>query len=139
MKADFLDAHNRHWKDAELLFNAKRWANADHLYGLAVECGLKQLMVALGMSVDSTTGSPIDQKHLFHADRAWTCFESYCSGHHNGAGYKLPQKDPFFDWKISQRYAHQNKFSQKNVEPHRQGAEVVYQLIQKAKIGGLIS
>ena len=31
MKADFLDAHNRHWKDAELLFNAKRWANADHL------------------------------------------------------------------------------------------------------------
>ena len=95
MKADFLDAHDRHWKDAELLFNAKRWANADHLYGLAVECGLKQLMVALGMSVDSTTGSPIDQKHLFHADRAWTCFESYCSGHHNGAGYKLPQKDPF--------------------------------------------
>jgi len=40
---DFLDAHERHWEDAELLFGNRRWANADHLYGLAAECGLKAL------------------------------------------------------------------------------------------------
>ncbi|WHF34964.1 hypothetical protein [Aeromonas salmonicida] len=44
MQADFLDAHARHWDDAESLLQAQRWANADHLYGMAAECGLKQLM-----------------------------------------------------------------------------------------------
>lgn len=26
MTTDFLDAHKRHWEDAELLFTAARWA-----------------------------------------------------------------------------------------------------------------
>jgi len=44
MTADFLDAHERHWTDAEILFAQGRFANADHLYGLSAECGLKWLM-----------------------------------------------------------------------------------------------
>lgn len=43
MQSDFLDAHNRHWQDAEQLFEAQRWANADQLFGMAAECGLKSL------------------------------------------------------------------------------------------------
>ena len=43
MNEDFLDAHLRHWTDAELLYAAQRWANADHLYGISAECGLKGL------------------------------------------------------------------------------------------------
>ncbi len=53
MPADFLDVHHRHWDDAERLFAAQRWANADHLYGMAAECGLKRLMRAFGMPFDS--------------------------------------------------------------------------------------
>lgn len=34
MLQDFLDAHQRHWSDAEPLFEAARWAGADHLYGI---------------------------------------------------------------------------------------------------------
>ena len=49
--ADFRDAHLRHWQDAELLFEHQRWANADQLYGLSAECGLKAVMRALGMPV----------------------------------------------------------------------------------------
>lgn len=41
---DFVDAHERHWRDAELLWQHQRWANADQLYGLSAECGLKALM-----------------------------------------------------------------------------------------------
>lgn len=44
-RSDFFNAHQRHWKDAELLYKEKRWANADHLYGLSAECGLKAVMV----------------------------------------------------------------------------------------------
>lgn len=49
MVTDFMDAHHRHWEDAELLFNASRWANADHHYGMVAECGLKRLMIVFGM------------------------------------------------------------------------------------------
>jgi len=41
MSIDFLDPHDRHWEDGERLFGVSRWANADHLYGLSAECGLK--------------------------------------------------------------------------------------------------
>jgi hypothetical protein len=68
MTTDFLDAHKRHWEDAELLFTAARWANADHLYGLAAECGLKRLMCAFGMEIDSASGSPARKKDRVHAD-----------------------------------------------------------------------
>lgn len=62
MQADYLDAHERHWEDAEHLFQSGRWANADHLYGLAAECGLKKLMLAFGMSYDTSRDRPDNKK-----------------------------------------------------------------------------
>ena len=83
MPADFLDAHHRHWDDAERLFTAQRWANADHLYGLAAECGLKALMQKL-------KGGPLDPKndyvHVMESKKpsnAWARFEAYRCGHGN--------------------------------------------------------
>ncbi len=35
MNADFLDAHERHWDDAEILLAQNSLPNADHLYGLS--------------------------------------------------------------------------------------------------------
>ena len=68
--ADFADAHRRHWEDAESLFDCGHWANADHLYGLSAECGLKAVMRALGMQVDDE-GAPIDKEHRKHIDELW--------------------------------------------------------------------
>ena len=87
MNADFFNAHDRHRQDANLLFSRHRWANADHLYGMAAECGLKQIMQAFGMAVDTLTGSPAERKDRVHADGIWARFESYRSGHYQGAGY----------------------------------------------------
>lgn len=142
MNVDFLDAHDRHWDDAELLFNAKRWANADHLYGLAAECGLKRLMAAFGMKINAATGAPAAKVDWVHVGSGngqdlWSRYGSYCQGRW-ATVYALPAQNPFNNWNVAQRYAHQNNFSQGIVDPHREGAEAVYQLIQKAKIGGLI-
>ncbi len=41
MNTNYKNAARRHYEDAEILFNRLRWANADQLYGLAAECGLK--------------------------------------------------------------------------------------------------
>ena len=84
MQADFLDAHERHWYDAELLFTEQRWANADHLYGIAAECGLKRLMVAFGMPFDTVKNRPAELSDRSHADSVWARYESYRSGHSIG-------------------------------------------------------
>lgn len=137
MQTDFYDAHVRHWDDAERLFGVSRWANADHLYGMAVECGLKRLMITFGMPL-GVDGGPAQKSDWVHADQAWDRYEAYRSGHVAGIGYGLPVANPFFDWHISQRYAHQSNFDQARAAGHRTGAETVYKLVIKALVEGLL-
>ncbi len=138
MHSDFLDAYERHWEDAEHLFKANRWANADHLYGIAAECGLKRLMLAFGMRYDESHGLPHDKADRVHADGVWKRFESYRCGHHQGAGYALPTSNPFGDWSVSQRYAHRSNFDQARAQAHQSGADTVRKLIEKAQKDGLV-
>ena len=138
MRADFLNAHQRHWVDAEHLLQAQRWANADHLYGMAAECGLKQLMLAFGMNVNPATGSPVDNKDWKHANNIWTRFESYRSGHAQGTGYALPPSNPFATWDVADRYAHQANFDQARAQGHQAGAQMMRDLIAKAQREGLL-
>lgn len=138
MQADFLDAHERHWDDAQRLLQAQRWANADHLYGMAAECGLKRLMLAFGMNVNPMTGSPVDSKDWKHANNIWARFESYRSGHAQGTGYALSPGNPFTHWDVSDRYAHQSNFDQARVQGHQMGAQAMRNLIAMARREGLL-
>ncbi|THF62037.1 SAM-dependent methyltransferase [Pseudothauera rhizosphaerae] len=138
MQADFLDAHERHWDDAERLFAEGRYANADHLYGMAAECGLKRLMVRFGMAVNPVTGSPTDNKDWKHANNIWARFESYRSGKVEGNDYGLPTPSPFDNWDASDRYAHQSNFNQAGVQVHQAGAAAICELIKKAQREGLL-
>lgn len=138
MKADFLDAHDRHWDDAERLFQYQRWANADHLYGIAAECGIKRLMLSFGMPFDIAKDRPDRDQDRQHANAVWTRFESYRCGHHRGASYTLPASNPFHDWEVSQRYAHQSDFDQSHAQSHQTGAQQVRNLVKKAQREGLL-
>ena len=138
MQADFLDAHERHWDDAERLLQAQRWANADHLYGMAAECGMKRLMLAFGMPYDAAKDRPAVYEDRVHANGIWARFESYRSGPAKGAGYALPSSDPFAHWDVSDRYAHQSNFDQVRVQGHQAGAQAVRSLIAKAQREGLL-
>lgn len=132
MNTDFQDAHHRHWHDAETLYDAQRWANADHLYGVAAECGLKRLMLAFGMRFDVEKNLPTEGSDRKHIDKIWVRFETYRAGRHQGAGYAL-SANPFEDWDIAQRYAPQSHFDQPRAQAHRSGADEVRQLIEKAQ------
>ena len=138
MQADFLDAHKRHQDDAEILFSAERYANADHLYGIAAECGLKRLMVRFGMVVNPATGSPAARDDRDHAKYIWDRFELYRTGKVEGTDYGLPSPNPFNNWDVSDRYAHRSNFNQMDVQPHRDGASAVCELIKKAEREGLL-
>jgi hypothetical protein len=137
MPADFHDAHHRHWDDAERLFVAGRWANADHLYGLAAECGLKALMEKL-----SGQGAldPKDYVHIMEdkkPNNAWSRYQSYLSGR-LAIKLALPQTNPFSDWLVSQRYAHQSNFDQARAQAHQAVAKDVCERIKIAQREGLI-
>ena len=138
MQADFLDSHERHWSEAEHLLHVERWANADHLYGMAAECGLKRLMMRFGMTISSATGSPTDSKDWKHANRIWARFESYRSGKVEGVEYGLPAPNPFDNWDVSDRYAHQSNFDQARAQGHQAGAQTVRRLLAKAQREGLL-
>lgn len=138
MRTDFLDASERHWVDAERLFEARRWANADHLYGMSAECGLKRLMQAFGMTVDPTSGSPVDRKDQRHAKEIWVRYEGYRSGRMAGTDYALPYTNPFDNWAVSDRYANQLNFREGYVRAHQAGAKVVQDLIKRAQREGVL-
>jgi len=137
MQTDFYDAHERHWHDAEILRTRTRWANADHLYGFAAECGLKRLMQAFDMPL-GMDGGPDKKSDRVHVDQAWARYEAYRFGHHNGAAYTLPALNPFLDWSVHQRYAKQTEFDEALVNRHRIGAEIVRNKIGLARADGML-
>jgi hypothetical protein len=137
VNADFLDAHRRHLRDADALFTASRWANADHLYGMAAECGLKRLMMAFGMETDNQ-GTPKNRRDWIHAEKVWARYDAYRSGHVEGLQYGLPPTNPFNDWSASQRYAPEQYFDPVRVEPHRIGAHAVADCVKNAERAGLL-
>jgi len=133
---DFADACDRHWEDGESLLADERLANADQLFGLAAECGLKRTMLRLGMNVDAE-GVPAEKKHKVHIDRLWDTFQGFASSQ-NGARYaaQLPASNPFSDWSIHNRYAHRSHFSREVVASHRGGAAAVREVLQQAEFDG---
>ncbi|MDD2761693.1 MAG: hypothetical protein PHH11_15555 [Methylomonas sp.] len=137
MTEDFLDAHQRYWDDAERLYAANRWANADHLYGLSAECGLKGLTERL-------KGTNLARNEFLHImepkkpSNAWDIFETFRAGHHLGSKFAMPTLNPFTNWDVSQRYAHQSHFNPALVDPHREGAKMVSEFIKVADKEGLL-
>ena len=137
LPTDYLDAMERHWEDAELFWNQepKRLANADQLYGLVAECGLKALMTKLVRGYfDHNLGRPSNRADLVHADGIWSCYMNYSQGG-AAARYALPTNtniNPFGQWEIDDRYANRTHFFQARVNGHRNAAITVKNLVDKA-------
>lgn len=127
---DFTDAHDRHWEDAELLYGNEHWANADQLYGFSAECGLKTVMMVLGMEVDDR--GPVESKYQKHVQDLWPIFQQFVETQ-NGAEYMslLSDGEPFSDWSHHDRYAHRENFDKANVEPHREAAQKIRQMVEQ--------
>ena len=134
--ADYPDAHLRHWEDAELLQRAGRWANADQLYGFSAECGLKAVMVANGMPVDSG-GAPAERRHKQHIQALWDQFFAFAAGRPTANLLRhLPQRNPFATWSHNNRYANSRHFNGATVAPHRTAARQVRQFYLRHKAAG---
>lgn len=135
-KVDFSDAYTRHSRDAETLFASNRLANADHLFGLAAECGLKSLMAKFGMELDGDR--PREAEDRKHIDHLWGRYGAYLSGRELAARFVLPTPNPFSKWHVNERYELESNFTKARVEPHRDGCNQVGKLLQAARLEGLL-
>ena len=142
MNTDYKNAARRNYEDAEILFNRLRWANADQLYGLAAECGLKAVMVGLGARTKSRGDL---KKHSVHINKLWNEFITFANGR-NGAQYVayLSNNNPFQDWDVSQRYAKTSEFHHRGAPPHPRvtphqsaASTIVKKILQQAQSDGL--
>ena len=135
---DFLAAMKRHWQYAELLCNQdhKRLPNADHLYGLAAECGLKAIMEKADEPLDLDNRQDHRKKYKKHINATWGHYKDFRSG--RLASYALSTSNPFDNWLVDQRYAAELHFEEEKVNKHREGAREVYDLVERAKDEGLL-
>lgn len=136
MSTNFLEAYERHLEDAVFLYNDSRFANAGQLYGLAAECGLKELMIKFGMPM--ANGMPNVKDDRVHIEKVWQRYQSYQSGAVNGASFSLTPTNPFTGWSVSQRYWEDACFNQAATDGFKNGAALVAKLIHRAKIEGLL-
>lgn len=138
MPADMYDAHLRHFEDANFLYGDNRLANADQLYGLSAECGLKAILQQLKPDFwDTNSDKPKNSKDG-HIDKLWARYEMYRAGHVLGPKLLLATINPFDNWTTSQRYENRGFAVQHCVEQHKAGAESVRQLVCKAQQEGLL-
>ncbi len=119
----FRDAMDRHWQDAELLHRKERLANADHLYGLSAECGLKALL--------EQDGNRIEGRTRCHIDKLWGECGSLAGGRAESTSDFNPENNPFHDWRIDDRYAHRSEIRSGQLQRHRLGAEQVRTMIER--------
>ncbi|RMH40428.1 MAG: SAM-dependent methyltransferase [Gammaproteobacteria bacterium] len=142
MIADFNDAFHRHKQDCQILYEEKRWANADHLAGLAAECGLKAVMMALGMPVDKKSGSPRSKKYRVHLPAIWNAFQQFVANTHGAIlALHLSTPSPFAHphvWHVAQRYEPQSNFTKAVVDDHLEGLKEVENVYNRAKLAGFI-
>lgn len=137
---NFFYAAKRHYNDAELLLNHKREANAGHLYGVASECGVKQLLVMHGLPTDPTTGELIDntRQYRVHIDKLINSMNVFLSGR-GAARYTamVPSIGCFTNWKVDHRY-YTDSAVPASIPDWRKAAEEVMRMLFQAELDGVM-
>lgn len=132
MATNFKQAAWRTKIDAETLFGDGRLGTADQLFGVAAECALKAVLVALGVFPPS--GPPKKSSFRCHIDKLWDEYAIHMSGL---AQAPLPA-NPFTAWKMDHRYEEDSTFTPSRLQTHRDGAQTALGQLEDALVKGRI-
>ena len=134
MKIDFYNAYKRHVSDGNLLVQHQRWANADHLYGLAAECALKALLIK--SDIPSTEHGDIDKKQSNFRKHINILWDEYYIFMQNKI-YNISEENPFQNWKIDQRYTKSENITEDIVRIYMNAITKINNLIKQAELDGV--
>lgn len=121
MPEDYAAAATRHFRDAALLEESRRVANADQLFGFAAECAIKRALVELPGFL---AGGRLDPAYHKHVNQLWDCVPL------QGIQRRYPTlmvllkglRQPFRDWSTDQRYGPDGVVTGEAIERHRKAA-----------------
>lgn len=130
---DFADAHQRHWEDANLLYDHAKWANAAYLLGFSAECGLKAAMQALDWMPVDAKGKPEKSEHRRHIQDIWSIFEDLARDQLS-ARFALARANPFYDWSHHNRYANRCHVDPATVRRYRKGTQAVTRIMNLVRM-----
>jgi hypothetical protein len=109
VKVDYVASARRHLKDAHILMDSGRQANAGQLLGFTIECGLKALLIASGIAPDPEGGIPYKTPFRQHMPKLNDRLVS--SGHLIPDGPRaahylamVPNVGALVDWSTDHRY-----------------------------------
>jgi hypothetical protein len=139
---DFTASARRHVDDAGFLHGSARLTNADHLAGLAAECGLKALIEGyLGgkrnpkdLITDPRSGKPM----MHHVDTLWPEVALIIQSRPAKSLVQLLANQPFADWKVSERYCDGSHLTGAVVLDHLNAARKVVSILEQAIIDGAL-
>ena len=143
--ADFKAAARRHHHDALFLLGDKRWANADHLAGIAAECALKAIMTFAPFGAAPNTkgflewGQP-PARLTQHIKDLWSELELNVGGYSAPAfSAMLTGSAPFSGWDVSDRYSDGAAVTQQKASAHLGAAAQVLAVLQQVELAGYVS
>ncbi|MGH3546096.1 MAG: hypothetical protein ACRDPW_09260 [Mycobacteriales bacterium] len=146
-ESSFAVATRRHYEDAEFLFSGRRCVSADHLAGLAAECGLKAILLKCGEAkMNSKSGKPVlvapnsgEEKSLGHVDELWNQLPLIVSGRSAKRFTALVARPaPFATWRITDRYSDGTTITAECARKHLDAAGQILGLLEQAEREGTL-
>jgi hypothetical protein len=114
--------------------------NADHLAGLAAECGLKAILEGWhGARVESGFLMWNDKQLKFHVNRLWGEVATGLAGRTGATLAALFQGSvPFANWEVSDRYSDGTAVSEESACNHVGKAKEVIEILEQAIRDGIV-
>lgn len=141
---DFKSAARRHYRDSRFLLGDKRWPNADHLAGVAAECGLKAILLGYFGATLNQRKMPIwgpSSKRLGHVDGLWGELPLIISGRAAGPVFTAlvaGTPEPFAAWDVADRYSDGSGITEQQAQGHADKAEEILKILEQATITGVV-
>ena len=137
---DFRAAARRHYLDAAFLLADNRVPNADHLAGLAAECGLKAILegwygATLGPRFLVWNG----EKVRSHVNELWGEVATGLAGRAGATLALLLQGSaPFTGWDVADRYSDGTAVIDQSARDHVGKALEVIEILEQAILDGIV-
>lgn len=140
--ADFAQAARRHLADASYLYARSSYANADHLAGVAAECGLKAILIEhLGgvLSRGKPAHPTRPDARFSHLPGLWGEIAKSARGRSSTAFLTVMiRPNPFQMWDVAERYSDGRHIDRKRAQHHIDAARLVLGIYQQAKLTGAL-
>ncbi len=142
--SNFAAAGRRHLQDAQALHQQRRWANADHLSGIAAECGLKAILLDFLGGTRNPRGLPThpskpSRHHYGHINVMWSELAATSHGR-GGAQFAslISAPCPFTGWDVGERYSDGLHINEQRAGGHLSEARKILALHQQAQTNGAL-